>query len=131
MCHHLQCWPNHCSAALQVVIETVDSFQGKQMDVVIMSCVRASEPGLQSGIGFVSDIRRMNVAITRAKRALWILGSAATLKVSRPLASYPRWSAQYHSKLRCSSALGCHAVKSPQCVLCFASGKKGAVRLVL
>lgn len=51
------------------------------MDVVIMSCVRASEPGLQTGIGFVSDIRRMNVAITRAKRALWILGSAATLKV--------------------------------------------------
>ena len=67
---------------LQVVIETVDSFQGKQMDVVIMSCVRASQPGLQTGIGFVSDIRRMNVAITRAKRALWILGSAATLKVT-------------------------------------------------
>ena len=64
-----------------MVIETVDSFQGKQMDVVIMSCVRASQPGLQTGIGFVSDIRRMNVAITRAKRALWILGSAATLQV--------------------------------------------------
>ena len=73
----------HYIAGLQVVIETVDSFQGKQMDVVIMSCVRASEPGLQTGIGFVSDIRRMNVAITRAKRALWILGSAATLKVTR------------------------------------------------
>ncbi|KAL0034221.1 hypothetical protein WJX77_004006 [Trebouxia sp. C0004] len=68
--------------AKEVVIETVDSFQGKQMDVVIMSCVRASEPGSQTGIGFVSDIRRMNVAITRAKRALWILGSAATLKAS-------------------------------------------------
>ena len=67
---------------MQVVIETVDSFQGKQMDVVIMSCVRASQPGLQTGIGFVSDIRRMNVAITRAKRALWILGSAATLQVN-------------------------------------------------
>jgi superfamily I DNA and/or RNA helicase len=78
-----KCWPIYHIAGLQVVIETVDSFQGKQMDVVIMSCVRASEPGLQTGIGFVSDIRRMNVAITRAKRALWILGSAATLKVSR------------------------------------------------
>ena len=66
---------------LQAVIETVDSFQGKQMDVIIMSCVRASEAGAQTGIGFVSDIRRMNVAITRAKKALWILGSAATLKV--------------------------------------------------
>ncbi len=89
-----KCWPNHYIAAPQVVIETVDSFQGKQMDVVIMSCVRASEPGLQTGIGFVSDIRRMNVAITRAKRALWILGSAATLKVSRFLMR-PRRSAQY------------------------------------
>ncbi|KAL3156802.1 hypothetical protein ABBQ38_001073 [Trebouxia sp. C0009 RCD-2024] len=66
--------------AKEVVIETVDSFQGKQMDVVIMSCVRASEPGAQSGIGFLADVRRLNVAITRAKRALWILGSAATLK---------------------------------------------------
>ncbi len=77
-----KCWPIYYIAGLQVVIETVDSFQGKQMDVVIMSCVRASEPGLQTGIGFVSDIRRLNVAITRAKRGLWILGSAATLKVS-------------------------------------------------
>lgn len=71
----------HALMSLQVLIETVDSFQGKQMDVIIMSCVRASEAGAQTGIGFVSDIRRMNVAITRAKRALWILGSAATLKV--------------------------------------------------
>ena len=70
------------------MIETVDSFQGKQMDVVIMSCVRASEPGQQTGIGFVADIRRLNVAITRAKRALWILGSAATLKVSSQPAHY-------------------------------------------
>ena len=64
-----------------MVIETVDSFQGKQMDVVIMSCVRASQPGLQTGIGFVSDIRRMNVAITQAERALWILDNAASLQV--------------------------------------------------
>ena len=74
--------------SLQVVIETVDSFQGKQMDVVIMSCVRASEPGQQTGIGFVADVRRLNVAITRAKRALWILGSAATLKVLTQPAHY-------------------------------------------
>lgn len=42
----------------QVFIETVDSFQGKQLDVVILSCVRASTGG---GLGFVNDIRRMNV----------------------------------------------------------------------
>lgn len=68
----------------------MDSFQGKQMDVVIMSCVRASEPGQQTGIGFVADIRRLNVAITRAKRALWILGSAATLKVSSNTPAKPQ-----------------------------------------
>ena len=64
---------------LQVLIQTVDSFQGKQMDIIIMSCVRATTGG--GGIGFVNDVRRLNVAITRAKLALWILGSRATLQV--------------------------------------------------
>ena len=53
-------------ALLQVMIETVDSFQGKQLDVIILSCVRASEG--RTGVGFLADVRRMNVAITRAKR---------------------------------------------------------------
>ena len=48
------------------MIETVDSFQGKQLDVIILSCVRASEG--KTGVGFLADVRRMNVAITRAKR---------------------------------------------------------------
>jgi superfamily I DNA and/or RNA helicase len=39
---------------VQVFIETVDSFQGKQLDVVILSCVRAGNSG---GLGFVTDIR--------------------------------------------------------------------------
>ena len=42
------------------------------MDVIILSCVRASS---NSSVGFVSDVRRMNVAITRAKKSLWILGN--------------------------------------------------------
>jgi AAA domain len=46
----------------QVMIETVDSFQGKQLDVVILSCVRASaESGGRRSVGFVSDLRRLNV----------------------------------------------------------------------
>lgn len=70
---------------LQVNVSTVDSYQGRQLDVIILSCVRASPAG--SGVGFVADMRRMNVSITRAKRALWILGAAATLRRS------PVWAA--------------------------------------
>lgn len=70
----------------QVRIETVDSFQGKQLDVIIFSCVRASSGG-RGGVGFLADVRRLNVAITRAKRAMWILGSAATLRVDPVWAS--------------------------------------------
>jgi len=72
-------------ARAQAMIETVDSFQGKQLDVVILSCVRAS--GGRGGVGFLADVRRMNVAITRAKAALWVLGAAATLRRS------PVWAA--------------------------------------
>uniref|UniRef100_A0A1D1ZR49 AAA+ ATPase domain-containing protein n=1 Tax=Auxenochlorella protothecoides TaxID=3075 RepID=A0A1D1ZR49_AUXPR len=64
-------------AAAEVMIETVDSFQGKQLDVVIFSCVRAGSGG---GLGFITDVRRLNVAITRAKRAMWILGAVGKLR---------------------------------------------------
>ena len=47
------------------------------MDVIILSCVRASLSG--GTVGFVADVRRMNVAITRAKKSLWIFGNISTL----------------------------------------------------
>uniref|UniRef100_A0A803LMN9 Helicase MAGATAMA 3 n=1 Tax=Chenopodium quinoa TaxID=63459 RepID=A0A803LMN9_CHEQI len=60
-----------------VDINTVDGFQGREKDVAIFSCVRASKDG---GIGFVSDFRRMNVGITRARSSILVVGSASTLK---------------------------------------------------
>ncbi|WP_369897131.1 AAA domain-containing protein [Bacteroides faecichinchillae] len=59
-----------------ITINTVDGFQGQERDVVFISLVRANEDGQ---IGFLNDLRRMNVAITRARMKLVILGDAATL----------------------------------------------------
>lgn len=59
-----------------ITINTVDSFQGQERDVVIISLVRANEQG---EIGFLRDLRRMNVAMTRARMKLIIIGSASTL----------------------------------------------------
>ena len=58
-------------------VNTVDGFQGQERDVIFISLVRANEEGQ---IGFLNDLRRMNVAITRARMKLVILGEAATLE---------------------------------------------------
>ena len=52
-----------------ITIHTVDGFQGQEREVIIISLVRANENGQ---IGFLQDLRRMNVAITRAKMKLMI-----------------------------------------------------------
>lgn len=59
-----------------ITVHTVDGFQGQERDVILISLVRANESGQ---IGFLSDLRRMNVAITRARMKLIILGDASTL----------------------------------------------------
>ena len=58
-------------------VNTVDGFQGQERDVIFISLVRANEEGQ---IGFLNDLRRMNVAITRARMKLVIMGEADTLK---------------------------------------------------
>ena len=59
-----------------ITVNTVDGFQGQERDIILISLVRANDNG---EIGFLSDLRRMNVAITRARMKLIILGDATTM----------------------------------------------------
>jgi len=64
-------------------INTVDRFQGREKDIIIFSCVRAHS----GGIGFLADIRRMNVALTRARFSLLVIGHSPSLCTN------PHWDA--------------------------------------
>lgn len=60
----------------KISINTIDSFQGQERDIVYISMTRSNT---DSRIGFLSDIRRMNVAMTRARKKLVVIGDSATL----------------------------------------------------
>ena len=55
---------------------TVDSFQGQERDIIAITLTRSNPP--QGEIGFLSDIRRMNVGTTRARRKLLVMGDSST-----------------------------------------------------
>jgi ATP-dependent RNA/DNA helicase IGHMBP2 len=59
-----------------ITINTVDAFQGQERDVIAISLVRSNE---KSEVGFLGDIRRVNVAMTRARKKLIMVGDSATL----------------------------------------------------
>jgi predicted DNA helicase len=59
-----------------VSVNTVDAFQGQERDIIAISFVRSNE---KSEVGFLGDIRRTNVAMTRAKKKLMMIGDSATL----------------------------------------------------
>ena len=54
-------------------MNTVDAYQGREKEIIIISTVRTE------GLGFLNDLRRMNVAITRAKHFMWIVGNSKAL----------------------------------------------------
>ncbi|WP_109830179.1 AAA domain-containing protein [Reichenbachiella versicolor] len=60
----------------KINVNTVDSFQGQERDIIYISLVRSNENG---EIGFLSDVRRMNVAMTRARKKLVVIGDSATI----------------------------------------------------
>ena len=67
-----------------VKISSVDAFQGGESDIIILSCVRSTLKDAHSikSVGFLSNLRRLNVALTRAKQALWIVGNAQHLQIN-------------------------------------------------
>ncbi|PCJ62351.1 MAG: hypothetical protein COA79_04605 [Planctomycetota bacterium] len=62
----------------EVEVSTVDSYQGREKEIILISLTRSNTERI---IGFLSEIRRMNVAITRAKQFLWVVGDSETISV--------------------------------------------------
>jgi senataxin len=76
-----RCFSDHLGPTLENFVEigTVDGFQGREANIVIFSAVRAAG---SRGIGFLSDVRRMNVALTRAKYFLFVIARCDSIVVN-------------------------------------------------
>ncbi|MDP6888906.1 MAG: AAA domain-containing protein [Candidatus Thalassarchaeaceae archaeon] len=72
-------------------IKTVDGYQGREKEVIVLSSVRANEKG---EMGFLTDRRRLNVAITRARRGLILLGHPRTLRNDPSWESWCDWASE-------------------------------------
>lgn len=91
-----------------VDINTVDSFQGSECDIVVISLVRSNADGT---IGFLADTRRMNVAITRARKRLVIVGDGSTV-CAHPFYQRLFTYVQEHGKIESAWAYDTDAVQS-------------------
>lgn len=75
-----------------IQVNTIDSFQGQERDVVYIGMTRSNA---ESNIGFLSDIRRMNVAMTRARRKLVVVGDSATIAQDPFYAGFMEYTQQH------------------------------------
>lgn len=82
--HMRRSGPLAASVYEAIEVNSVDAFQGREKEIILVSCVRSSE---SQGIGFLSDPRRLNVALTRARLGLVLLGNP------RVLSKNPLWAA--------------------------------------
>ena len=79
-------------AAATIEVHTVDGFQGREKEAIVLSMVRSNEDG---EVGFLSDQRRLNVAVTRTRRHCAVLGDSATLASNAFLGGLLEWCAQH------------------------------------
>ena len=80
--------------AASISVNTIDSFQGQERDVVYISLTRSNA---ESSIGFLSEIRRMNVAMTRARKKLVVIGDSATLSQFPFYADFITYAQEHHA----------------------------------
>ena len=83
-----------------ILVSSIDGFQGREADVVLFVTTRCNAAG---GIGFLKDMRRLNVVLTRAKAACIIIGDRGTL--ARESSPDERWSGVWKRLLGCSTTL--------------------------